>query len=198
MRSRITPRLRPLWMGVALLAAAGLHLVQAQAIPAASGPGSNVTVGTAFAAFHDPYGQRTLGGRAFFVDISPTWRYTFEAEARTLSMNNDEGVTLGNYFAGVRVAARPGRFMPYGKFLVGAGKINFPFNYAKGTYFAYVPGGGIDFRLNDIVTVRAADFEYQLWQDFTYGSFHPYGVSVGLSFRLNPMRRFPKHAYYAH
>ena len=193
---------RLLLAGAMLLAAwaaliAGAPELHAQATAPATGPGSNVSVGGEVSAFRNPYGQRTLGGGGVYVDINPTWRYGLEGEARYLRLNTDEDVTLTNYFVGMRVGVRPGRFSPYGKFLVGAGKINYPFNYATGTYFTLVPGGGIDYRLNDRFTVRAVDFEYQLWQKFDYGTMRPYGVSVGLSFRLNPLSHYPKHAYYS-
>ena len=156
-----------------------------------------MAVGGAFSAYRNPYGQRTLGGTAFYADVNPTWRYGVEAEMRSLNDNADEGVTLRNYFVGLRVAARPGRISPYGKFMVGAGKITFPFQYAKGTFFAYAPGGGLDVRLNDFITVRTLDFEYQMWQDLPYGTFRPYGISTGITLRLSPLSHYPKHAYYS-
>jgi hypothetical protein len=168
-----------------------------QDMPPVKGPGSYVAVGGMISSFHNPYGERYLDGGAVYVDLNPTWRFGLEGEARTLRLNSNENVTMTSYFAGLRVAARPGRFSPYGKFLVGAGKITLPFDYAKGTFFTYVPGGGIDFKLNDRVTVRALDVEYQLWQNFPYGALRPYGLSVGMSIRLNRVSHVPKYAYYA-
>ncbi len=169
----------------------------AQAKPAASGPGGYAAVGGAISGFRNPYGERYLAGGTMYVDVNPTWRYGFEMEGRTLRLNQDEGVTLKNYFVGVRVAALPGRIVPYGKFMIGAGAINFPFQYAKGTFFAFAPGGGVDYRLNNYITLRAVDVEYQMWQDFSFGAFHPYGVSTGLTVRLTPFSRIPRHAYYS-
>jgi len=63
-------------------------------------------------------------------------------------------VTETNFLAGPRVMIRPGPLRPYVKFLVGAGKINFPFHYAQGTYLAYAPGAGLDYLLNDRFTIR--------------------------------------------
>jgi hypothetical protein len=83
---------------------------------------------------------------------------------------------------------------PYAKFLVGDGHIVLPFRYASGDFLAFVPGAGIDYELNDRVAVRALDFEYQLWPGFPYGGLRPYGVSAGLSFRLNAVERFPGRA----
>jgi hypothetical protein len=187
---------RFLLLAGALLGIAEIKL-QAQARPTAYGPGSSVSVGYEFSGYRNPYGQRDLGGYGVYVDFNPSWRYGLEAEGRTLTLNADEGVTLKNYLAGLKVAALPGRFSPYGKFLVGAGHIEFPFQYAKGTYFAYVPGAGLDIHLTDYISVRPIDFEYQMWQDFNFGTYRPYGVSAGVTIRLTPMRRYPRHAYYS-
>jgi opacity protein-like surface antigen len=176
------------------LAARSLH---AQALPTASGPGSYVAVGGGVSAFQEDYGQQVIGGALIYVDANPTWRYGLEAEARYLRLHTDEQETETNYFAGVRVQLwKPSsRLRPYAKFLVGSGQISFPFHYATGSYFAYAPGAGLDIALGDRWTVRAADFEYQDWQNFTYGPMHPYGVSAGISFRINGVDRFPKNAY---
>jgi len=91
---------------------------------------------------------------------------------------------------------KPGsRFQPYGKFLAGVGHINFPFGYATGNYLAMAPGAGLDVHLTDRWSIRAADFEYQLWPQFTYGQLKPYGVSVGLRYRINGVDQFPKSAH---
>ena len=48
--------------------------------------------------------------------------------------------------------------------------------------------------VGDRWAVRVVDFEYQMWHDFPYGELRPYGVSVGVTFRINGMDRFPKNA----
>lgn len=190
-------RTQSLLLAGALLVTSGFRSLHGQAQPAASGPGSYVAVGGAFSGYYNPYGQRDLAGSTFYADVNPTWRYGFEGEMRSLKLNQDENVTLKNYFVGVRVSAFPGRISPFGKFMVGAGRINFPFLYAKGTFFTYAPGAGVDIRVNDLITVRTLDFEYQMWQDFPYGNFHPYGLSTGITIRLSPLSRIPRHAYYS-
>jgi hypothetical protein len=168
---------------------------RAQNIPTAIGPGSYVAVGGEITAFQADYGQRVLGGGVLFVDVNPTWRIGFEGEARYLRFNNFEDVTESNYLVGPRVMLKPGPFRPYVKFLVGAGKITLPFHYAEGTFLAYAPGAGLDYLVNDRVTVRVIDVEYQFWPDFaSYGELRPYGVSAGISFRLNPVEHIPKNA----
>jgi len=168
----------------------------AQALPTASGPGSYVSAGGGVSAFQEDYGQQKIGGAVVFVDVNPTWRYGFEIEGRWLNYHTSEQVTEANYLGGVRVMLwKPGsRLQPYGKFLAGVGHINFPFQFATGNYLAMAPGAGLDIHLNDRWSVRAADFEYQLWPSFTFGQLKPYGVSVGLRYRINGVDQFPKSA----
>jgi hypothetical protein len=171
---------------------------RAQNIPTAIGPGSYVAIGGEISAFQADYGQRVLGGGVLFADVNPTWRIGFEGEARYLRFNTFEDVTESNYLVGPRVMLKPGPWRPYVKFLVGAGKITLPFRYAQGTFFTYAPGAGMDYLVNDRVTARVIDVEYQMWPDFSsYGELRPYGVSAGISFRLNPVEHIPKNAHRA-
>lgn len=168
----------------------------AQNIPTAEGPGSYIAVGGGISAFQADYGQRILGGATLFADVNPTWRIGLEGEARYLRFNSSEDVTESNYLAGPRITLKPGPFRPYVKLLVGAGKIAFPFHYANGTFLAYAPGAGLDYLVNDRVTLRVIDCEYQVWPDFaSYGELHPYGITAGISFRLNPVEHTPKNAH---
>lgn len=179
------------FLRLAALIALGVsaRVVRAQAWPTVVGPGSNIRVGVGGSFYQADYGQRVLGGGMVFIDAHPTWRYGIEAEARFLRFHTSENVTETNYFAGPQVVLLPGKIRPYVKFLVGAGKIDFPFHYAQGTYFAYAPGAGIDYRINDRLSLRMIDFEYQTWPQFNYGKLQPYGVSFGLSIRVDPLTR---------
>jgi hypothetical protein len=165
----------------------------AQNIATAKGPGSYTAVGGEVSVFQADYGQRILGGGLLFADVNPTWRYGIEAEARYLHFHTFEGVTETNYFVGPRVMLKPGPIRPYVKFLVGAGRITLPLGYAQGTFFTYAPGGGVDYIVGDRLTVRIVDFEYQMWPGFSsYGELRPYGISSGISLRLNPVDHYPK------
>jgi hypothetical protein len=194
---QFTSQARRIRSAMALLLALPLFClaVKAQNIPTAEGPGSYVAVGGGVSAFQVDYGHRVLEGGMLFVDVNPTWRIGFEGEARYLRFNSFEDVTESNYFAGPRITIKPGPLRPYVKFLVGAGKITLPFRYAQGTFFSYAPGAGLDYIVNDRVTVRVVDLEYQLWPDFSFGELHPYGISAGISFRLNPVYHIPKNAH---
>ncbi len=181
--------------GVLLLAMSALD-ARSQAKSTAGGPGSYLAVGGGASAFQEDYGQQVIGGAAVWVDMNPTWRYGLEAEGRWLNYHTSEQVTEANYLGGVRVMLwKPeSRIQPYGKFLAGVGHINFPFGYATGNYLAMAPGAGVDIHLNDRWSIRAADFEYQLWPSFTFGQLKPYGVSAGVRYRINGVDRFPKNA----
>ncbi len=126
------------------------------------------------------------------MDFSPHWRFDLEGEARYLRVHSAEQVTEQNYLLGPRALLTAGRERAYVKFLVGDGHIEMPFQYGRGNFLALVPGGGVDLDLNDTMTVRVVDFEYQLWRNFPFGTMRPYGISTGISFRLTPIIRLPK------
>lgn len=176
---------------VLLLLLAGMKAT-AQAVPTATGPGASIVVGGGASLFNSPYGQRDLGGGFFFADIQPHWRFGVELEARYLRVHTSEELSEKNYLAGPRVLMRSGQWQPYAKFLIGDGHIEFPFHYGHGDFLAIVPGGGLDFEVNDYINVRVIDVEYQLWREFPFGRMSPYGISAGVSLRLTPIVRFPK------
>jgi hypothetical protein len=129
-----------------------------------------------------------------FMDVQPTFRYGFEEETRFLRYRTDEGVSQTNYLVGVHVGIRPQRLRPYAKFLVGATRIQAPFGYAQGTFFTFVPGGGVDYMLSDRWTVRVVDLEYQVVPQFMGSEVRNFGISMGLSFRINDVIRLPQRA----
>ncbi len=166
--------------------------MHAQALPTASGGGSYLAVGGGFTGMRTQYGQRTLGGGVAYAESNLTPHVGLEYEGRFLRLNADESVTQSTYLAGGRYSLRNYRLQPYVKVLGGLGRMSFPFHYATGEYFVVAPGAGVDYHLNDRWTARVIDVEYQHWTNFTYGSLSPYGVSAGLSFRLNGIELFPK------
>ena len=170
----------------------------AQALPTVKGPGSYVAVGAGASLFHFEYGDRLLGGVMVYSDINPTWRFGIEGEVRSLRYHASEDVTEITYLAGPRVAISSGRVRPYLKLLAGMGHYNLPFRYAEGNFLTYSPGAGVDVAINDVVSVRVIDFEYQLTENFHALSNGPYtqlenaGLSAGLQIRLTPVSRFPE------
>ena len=157
----------------------------AQAIPAATGPGSYLKVGVAVDGYHLPYGEQRVAGITGLLDANLTQRFGLEAEASTLRFGARADTRANTYLIGPRVSILRGTLQPYAKILFGRGDFTFPYDYADGSYPVIAPGGGLDIRvLHGRAYIRAIDFEYQDWRDFTFGASHPYGVSAGVSVRI--------------
>ena len=67
---------------------------------------------------------------------------------------------------------------------MGFGNFNFPYNYATGRYLVVTAGAGVDFHFTHRFYLRAADFEYQDWPQFTYGNMNTLSVSAGLKVKI--------------
>ena len=79
-----------------------------------------------------------------------------------------------------------------GKFLVGQGQLDVPAPRLRGgSYFAYAPGGGVDFPVSKHVSARV-EYEYQIWPGFKCfacsnsggGGLTPNGLSFGVSYAI--------------
>jgi hypothetical protein len=183
---RIVPVQRPLgWLlfAAALVVLIPVHITFAQALPTGTGPGAYVIAGGTFSEFQADYGSRTISGASIYVDSNLDWRFGIETEARRMAYP-DFGERQSTLLAGPRWSFRPKGFVPYVKLLAGGGRFNFPYGYGTGDYFVVAPGAGVDLRLGERVRLRLADFEYQVWPGFTFGSIHPYGISAGISYQI--------------
>jgi Outer membrane protein beta-barrel domain len=150
-----------------------------------------------------PFGcpNQLVGPTALFdLDVAPKWGV--EGEARWLHWNGPDKQIESNYLGGGRYRAiRYGRLDAWVKMLFGAGLITTP-NYPepgslKGSYFAYVPGGTLQYRLTHRISLRG-DYEYEIWPSFagppSYSSsgaliqhqdgLTPNGFSLGVSYRF--------------
>jgi hypothetical protein len=151
-----------------------------------------VAVGAGISDFQSVYGQRDISGGLIYADFHPQWRVGFEGEARFLRYHTSEDVTETNYLVGPHITLLALHHVtPYAKFLVGTGRITLPFGYAHGSFLTYAPGAGVDIALNNYVSLRAIDFEYQHWSQFPYGSLSPYGISAGIRVRVTPIAWVP-------
>jgi len=130
------------------------------------------------------YGQRKMAGIAAFVDMDTRRRIGLEEEERWLELNKTANVHAETYSIGVRYHLDTGRFQPYAKGPVGFGNFNFPYNFASGRYLVVTAGGGLDFRWAPRVSIRAVDFEYQDWPQFTFGNMNSFGLSAGFRVRI--------------
>jgi len=134
------------------------------------------------------YGTDTnfLAGPGAYADFHFTHWFQLEAEGRWLRFHEYAGEHQDNYLIGPKVPVyRFHHAQVYGKAMIGLGKMTFPNNYGYGTFTALAFGGGVDYRLSRKLTLRAADFEFQDWPVFlANSSLHPYGLSVGMSYRV--------------
>jgi hypothetical protein len=168
-----------------LLAFAAASTAFGQAIYTADGPGSYTAVGATFSAYQSDYGKRQLGGESAFVDAHLYRRIGVEAKATWLNLNTDEGIKQRTYLIGPKIALKGRTLRPYVKLLAGRGEFDFPFGLGSGSYFVAAPGAGLDWHVGHTrLLVRIVDFEYQIWNGFSYGAIHPYGISTGLSVRV--------------
>lgn len=157
---------------------------RAQVIPAGDVGGLTLTAGAMGSGFTVQYGQRKMLGITGFVDADTVRHIGIEAEGRWLEFHQTQDVHVETYSIGGRYHFNVGRFQPYGKGLIGLGKFNFPYNLASGNYLVVTAGGGLDYRLSHRIFIRAADFEYQDWPQFTFGSMSNVGLSAGIRVRI--------------
>ena len=184
----------------------------AQSSPAAVGGYSTFWAGGEISSFNPdfscstnvPFGckDQLVGPGAFFdMNVRPKWGA--EGEARWLHWNGPGGQIESNYLGGGRYrVAHYGRLDGWLKLLLGGGLITTPYYPAagtvKGSYFAWSPGGTLEFRMTQRLSLRG-DYEYQMWPAFagppTYDpttgtvvqhnhGLTPNGFSLGISYKF--------------
>ena len=166
-----------LWVGPACKA-------RAQVVYTGDQGGLRLSAGAMGSGSALQYGQRKMLGGTAFADLDTKRRIGIEAEGRWLEFHQTANVHAETYSIGGRYHLDLRRFEPYAKGLVGFGDFNFPYNYAHGRYLVVTAGGGVDFHWRHRIYVRAPDFEYQDWPQFTYGNMTSFNVSAGLSVRI--------------
>lgn len=171
-----------LWIAGLLLSPA---ITVAQEMPTQIKTIAYLSAGGGFSEYQLNYGKHVVGGVNTYIDFNFTQRYGIEAEGRWLFTNQQANVHASTKLIGPRVTVYQSHGVSaYAKVLVGSGHFNFPYNYAVGNYFVVAPGAGVDITLRHRLTLRVIDVEYQDWPQFTFGALHPYGASVGLSYRI--------------
>ena len=183
-----------------ILLAAAASTASAQTVPDATAHGISITAGAEGSACQPDYAgfgipetsTNRLYGIGTFVDVKFTPWIQIEAEGRWLRFNELQGIYEDNYLIGPRLPIYKLRFRratPYVKVLVGYGKLNFENSNGYGRYTDLAYGGGLDIKVTRRLNVRLPDFEYQQWPNWSEGvgtptTLFPYGVSVGVSYRV--------------
>ncbi len=173
----------------------------AQTSPSAEGPGVTVWVGASVSMFNPDYGCKNnspfscwgnqLIGFGPYVDTNSflLGRIGAEGEARFLRWHGPVGLTEDTFMGGPRVRLWHHRALhATAKFLIGEARLNVSNNgVGTGNYFAYAPGGAVDYRVSRRLAARL-DYEYQKWPTFRGASGNkgltPNGFSVGVSYAI--------------
>jgi len=129
-----------------------------------------------------------LVGVAGLFDFNVTSKFGAEGEARWLNWNGQGNEKESTYMLGPRYRIyRFSRFSVWAKVLAGGGWITTPYypqaGSVKGSFFAFAPGGTLDYRLTGRIKLRA-EYEYQYWPSFPPNGLGPDGVSVGFTYRF--------------
>lgn len=157
---------------------------RAQVNPSGDEGGLTISAGGLGSGYSLQYGNRKMFAVTAVVDADTRRRLGIEGEGRWIEFRQTAKVHAETYSGGVRYHFNVGRFQPYVKGLIGLGDFNFPYNLATGHYLIVTGGGGLDYRLNARIHIRAADVEYQDWPQFTYGNMTSIGVSAGVRVRV--------------
>jgi opacity protein-like surface antigen len=186
--------------------------VLAQAPESAVGGNSSLWVGAEASGFNPDYScgsdvplgcKNQLAGPTALFDFNVAPRWGVEGEARWLHWDGPGGQIESNYLGGGRYRViRYRRLDFWVKMLFGAGLITTPYypeaGSLKGSYFAYAPGGTVEYRLTRRLSLRA-DYEFQFWPSFagppsfnsTTGTLiehgnglTPNGFSLGVNYRF--------------
>jgi opacity protein-like surface antigen len=184
-----------------ILLAAGSLALRAQVDPSAYARGLSITAGGEASAFQPDYAgfgipqtsPNRLYGIGAYVDVKFNPWVQIEGEGRWLRFNQLAGIYENSYLIGPRLPIYKLHFWratPYGKILIGYGRLNFEDDNGWGRYTALAYGGGLDIKMSKRLSLRLPDFEYQQWPKWsessggkTYNLF-PYGLSVGVSYKV--------------
>jgi hypothetical protein len=160
------------------------RIAAAQVVYTGDRGGYSLSAGVTASGYQVQYGQEKLAGFAGVVDLDTQRRIGIEAEGRWLMYNSPDQTQVKTWMGGARYHFARGKFQIYGKGLIGIGQFTFPYNYAQGNYLVIAPGAGVDYRWKRRISFRLADFEYQVWPQFTYGSMASLGVNVGVQYHI--------------
>lgn len=177
----------------------------AQVRPSTTGGGGSVVVGAEASLFKpdslpkgfidgyttSDYAASDLAGVGFFFDVNLKPRWGMEGEANWLNYHGSQGEKQQHYLLGPRYRVyRWHSASAFVKFMMGAGREVFPDRIGKGSYFAFGPGGTLDYQLTPRIDVRA-DYEYLDWPKapnlgpgIPNNGMHPQGISIGIGYRL--------------
>ena len=168
------------WLAISLFACtSSLH---AQAVPTATRRG-DLQVGIGYSFAQPDYGTTTFKGIAAYTAFDFTPHFGAEFDFRLLKDPSPEQLYEKTYEVGVRYRRTYGRFVPYGKVMVGRGVFNYQNGLANLAYNMYALGGGVDYRIRPYLSVRG-DFEFQKWLGFPPHDLTPMVETIGVAYHF--------------
>jgi hypothetical protein len=181
---------------IALLAgcfAAVLPAARAQVHESAVGANRHLWVGGEFSDFNPDYGPQDIDGIGVYANMLITGKFGGEVDARFLDFNKFQGETERDFLIGPTYQVYAAhRFTATAKILLGIDKITYPGDIGYGTYFAYAPGGDVEYRLSHRLKLRAGyEFDfipgapgYVFTAPAPSNGLTPHGFSIGVSYRV--------------
>jgi opacity protein-like surface antigen len=163
---------------------------KAQVHQAAVGTRPNLWVGGEFSDFDPDYNFFRLYGAGIYADYYFTRKIGVEAEGRLLDFTTAAGQTQKSLLAGPTYTAyRRGKLLVNAKVLLGGVKIIYPVDIGYGSYFAFAPGGNVEYQIAPRIRLRA-EYEYEFlpgapgFVGQPSNGLTPNGFSIGASYRI--------------
>ncbi len=171
----------------ALAAAPFASHLSAQAVATATG--RSLAIGVAYQNIDPDYGPSRASGVQIFANYDLSRYFGLTAEANLQTAFSNVVFLEHTYLVGARGTYRRGRYIAYGKALIGgAGSSNNSTNpfllNAGASYPAAALGGGLDVQFQHHMTVRAIDYEDQHWFSYNPNSLTPHVFSFGVAYRF--------------
>jgi hypothetical protein len=184
-----------------ILAASAAVAADAQVAPSATARQFSLTAGGMASAFQPdfaynwsskpPYypvpgaSSSWIFGAGAYVDVKFSRWVQLEAEGRWMRFNQYQGIHQDNYLVGPRIPLH--RFWKgtvYGKALVGFSEMSFDTQGDHGRFTDFAFGGGMDMKLSRHISFRPVDVEYQYYPTWGSTTLSPYGVSMGIGYKI--------------
>jgi len=193
-----------------ILLFAGAVAASAQVVPSATGRQVSITAGGMASGFQPDFAgnwvctestvlcgnpsnwypvaqssNQPLLGAGAYVDVRLRRWVQFEAEARWMRWNQYYGISQDNYLIGPRIPVYHfWKATVYSKALAGYSRMSFDTYGDHGKFTDIAFGGGLDVKLTRKISIRAMDAEYHYWPYWGNSTLSPYGVSVGVGYKI--------------
>lgn len=139
-----------------------------QAIPAST-RAATLQLGAGYTHYQPDYGPINISGFTIYGDYDLLFHVGVEAEMHR-TFNNHTDIGENTYLIGPRAYyIVKHRFKFYGKGMIGRATFDYQkpyFTPSSPSYTAFAAGGGLDIDVAHHVSIRAIDYEYQIWNNF--------------------------------